>query len=438
MMTTLICAQKVLCLDEADTIYEPGYLLIEAGRLVEIGPGRPDRPVDEFIDLGPRLIMPGLVNAHTHTPMTLYRGLVEGRTLFDFDGWYDTVRVVEEVTDPAMVPAAVRVSCAEMIRTGTVCFADQYFWMDQIVPAVRQSGLRAALGYGVVELGEEAAREREVAAAAAFLNALRDDPLLRGWVGPHAFFVDNSEEAIYAELALADQFDTGLHIHLSTSGEEDRFCQDKYGKSAVEQMATMGILDFPLLAAHCLTVPTQDYPRLAAAPFTAAINPSSAMRNAAGVADVLGMQAAGISLALGTDNVTNNNSYDMFKEMQILGKLMALHHRTPNALPTRDILHMATLGGAAALGLADEIGSLEVGKSADWIALDLEEIGWAPAGAQDPYTALVYSVTGQHVRDVMVAGRWLYRDDRYQTLDYRADCAELERSYAELKRILGR
>ncbi|MCB0028642.1 MAG: amidohydrolase family protein, partial [Anaerolineales bacterium] len=192
MMTTLICAQKVLCLDEADTIYEPGYLLIEAGRLVEIGPGRPDRPVDEFIDLGPRLIMPGLVNAHTHTPMTLYRGLVEGRTLFDFDGWYDTVRVVEEVTDPAMVPAAVRVSCAEMIRTGTVCFADQYFWMDRIVPAVRQSGLRAALGYGVVELGEEAAREREVAAAAEFLNALRDDPLLRGWVGPHAFFVDNS------------------------------------------------------------------------------------------------------------------------------------------------------------------------------------------------------------------------------------------------------
>ena len=438
MTTTLLYAQKVLCLDEADTIYEPGYLLIEAGRLAAIGPGRPERAADETIDLGPRLVMPGLVNAHTHTPMTLYRGLAEGHSLFDFDGWYNTIRVVEEVTDPAMVAPAVRVSCAEMLRTGTTCFADQYFWMDQIVPAVRQSGLRAALGYGVVELGEAAAREREVAAAAEFLNGLREDPLLHGWVGPHAFFVDNSEEAIYAELALADQFDTGLHIHLSTSGEEDRFCQAKYGKSAVAQMAAMGILDFPLLAAHCLTVPPEDYPLLAAAPFTAAINPSSAMRNAAGVADVLGMQAAGISLALGTDNVTNNNSYDMFKEMQILGKLTSLYHRTPNALPTRDILHMATLGGAAALGLAEEIGSLEVGKSADWIALDLEEIGWVPAGAQDPYTALVYSVTGQHVRDVMVAGRWLYRAGRYQTLDYLADCAELEQAAAALRHILGR
>ena len=156
------------------------------------------------------------------------------------------------------------------------------------------------------------------------------------------------------------------------------------------------------------------------------------MRNAAGVADVLGMTAAGINLALGTDNVTNNNSYDLFKEMQILGKLMALHYRTPNALPTRTILHMATLGGAKALGMADKIGSLELGKQADLITLDLEEIGWAPLGGQDVYTALVYGVSGMHVRDTMVAGRWVFRNGRYQTINYPQARADLEAAYATL------
>jgi 5-methylthioadenosine/S-adenosylhomocysteine deaminase len=248
--------------------------------------------------------------------------------------------------------------------------------------------------------------------------------------------VDNSEVAMELELELAAQYQTGLHIHLSTSGEEDRYCLERYGQTAVRQMGEMGVFDHPLLAAHCLTIPAADYPILAQVPFTAVISPSSAMRNAAGVADVLGMATAGINLALGTDNVTNNNSYDLFKEMQILGKLMALHYRTPNALPTRTILEMATLGGARALGLADEIGSLEVGKQADVIALDLEEIGWAPRAGQDVYTALVYGVSGMHVRDTMVAGRWVVRNGRYQTINYSQARADLETAYGTLAQRL--
>lgn len=432
MTTTLLKAAQVVCLDEADTILRPGYVEVENGRLSHLSPTHPPGHFDHEIDLGQRLLMPGLVNAHTHTPMVLFRGLVEGHSLFDFDGWYNTVRVVEEVMTPDMVPPAVLVSCAEMARTGTTTFADQYFWMEQIVPAVRQSGLRAALGYGIVELGDEAARERELAATAVFLDSLRHDPLLTGWVGPHAFFVDNSEAAMEQELELAGQYQTGLHIHLATSGEEDRYCLERYGQTAVRQMGEMGVFDHPLLAAHCLTIPAADYPILAQVDFTAVISPSSAMRNAAGVADVLGMAAAGINLALGTDNVCNNNSYDLFKEMQILGKLMALHYRTPNALPTRTILHMATLGGARALGMADQIGSLELGKQADLITLDLEEIGWVPLAGQDVYTALVYGVSGMHVRDTMVAGRWVMRNGRYQTINYPQARADLEAACATL------
>ena len=222
-MKTLLTAEQVVCLDTQDSIYAPGFVLVDDDRIEAIGQlaDRPIADIDATVELGARLIMPGLINAHTHSPMSLFRGMVEGHTLFDFDGWYNTIRVVEEVMTPDMLPAAVSVSCAEMIRTGTTTFADQYFWMDQIVPAVHASGMRAALGYGVVELGDATARDRELAAVREFLHSLQDDSRLTGWVGPHAFFVDNSLEAIELELQLADEFDTGLHIHLSTSGEED-------------------------------------------------------------------------------------------------------------------------------------------------------------------------------------------------------------------------
>ena len=439
MATTLLRAEKVVTLDAQDTIYQPGYLVVEDDRIVELGsqsaPG--NRRFDREVDLGPRLIMPGLINAHTHSPMVLFRGHAEGHSLFTFEGWYNTIRVVEEVLDPDMLPPAVAVSCAEMIRTGTTCFADQYFWMDKIVPEVRKSGLRAALAYGVVEMGDEAARERELAAAAAFLESLAGDSRLIGWVGPHAFFVDNSEEAMALEVELADRFQTGLHIHLATDGSEDRYCQEKYGQTAIQQLKEMGILDHPILAAHCITVPEEDFPTLAEHPFTVVVASSSAMKNAAGAAPLKAMIEAGVNAALGTDNVTNNNSYDMFKEMQITGKLMSLRERTPNAVPTRHILEMATMGGARALGLEDEIGSLEAGKKADLISLDLTEIGWPPVGGQDVYTALVYAVSGMHVRDVMVDGRWLLRDGRWTTIDYAQARADLERVHAELEKRLA-
>lgn len=434
MSTLLIRCAKVVCLDEDDTIFEPGYIVIENGRITQIGQDPGDLRATETVDLGNRLIMPGLVNAHTHTPMSLFRGLVEGNTLFTFDGWFSTIRVVEEVMTPDMVPPAVAVSCAEMIRTGTTTFADQYFWMNEIVPTVEQSGLRAALAYGIVELGDERARTRELNAAADFLTSLADHPRLGGWVGPHAFFVDNSEAIIPLEIELAQEFDTGLHIHLSTSGEEDRYCQEKYGCSAVVKMAELGILDLPIIAAHCLTIPKKDFRRLTTALFTGVINPSAALRNAAVMPDAVGMWEAGINLALGTDNVTNNNSYDMFKEMQLLGKLMATRERRPTPLPTREILRMATINGAKALGWENEIGSLEPGKKADLITLDLNEIGWAPAAAQDVYTALVYAISGMHVQDVMVDGRWLYQNNEWKTIDYAQVVSELNKAYLELEK----
>ncbi len=439
MSSVLLKSDVVVALDRQDRILQEGYLILEDDHILEMGLQNDldgQRKFDEIVELKNRLVMPGLINAHTHTPMTLFRGHVEGHSLFTMEGWYNTIRVLELQMEPQMLPGAVAVSCAEMIRTGTTCFADQYFWMDQIIPEVRRSGLRAALAYGIVELGAEEARQRELAAATAFLDQLTDDPLLDGWVGPHAFFVDNSEIAMQIELELATFHNTGFHTHFGTGDEEEVYSQEKYGHSAIQQLSLMGFLERPILAAHSITLQPADFSLVAHTPFSVVFAPSSDMRNAAGIPPVLEMLAAGINVALGTDNVTNNNSYDMFKEMTLTGKLMALLKRDPAAIPTRSILEMATLGGARALGKEKEIGSLEIGKKADLIALDLDEIGWSPLGGQDIYTALVYSITGQHVRDVMVNGRWLFRDNRWLTVDFSAARRELEHQHTELmKRI---
>ncbi len=421
MTATLITCDTLVQLDSADHIFSPGYMVVEDDRIVELNGVKklsPKRKFDKIVDLKSRLVMPGLINAHTHTPMSLFRGHVEGHTLFTLEGWYNTIRVLELDMDPDMLPPAVAVSCAEMIRTGTTCFADQYFWMDRVFPEVRQSGLRAVLAYGIVELGKEEARQREITAASSFIKKLQGDPLLTPWLGPHAFFVDNSEIAMQIELSLAEKFHVGFHTHFGTGDEEERYCQGKYGHSAITQLEKMGFLKFPILAAHSITLSPADFPTLTGKPFTVVFAPSSGMRNAAGIAPLVELRSAGVNVALGTDNVTNNNSYDMFKEMSLTGKVLALLKRDAAAIPTRYILEMATMNGARALRMEKEIGSLEIGKKADLIALDLDEIGWSPHHGQDVYTALVYSVTGQHVTDTMVNGRWLYRKNKWLTVDH--------------------
>ena len=425
-------------MDDQDQVFEPGHILIENGLIIAVGtPSQlPEVSCDEIVDMSQRLIMPGLINAHAHTPMSLFRGLAEGISLFTMDGFINCLRRLEGAADAAMVPAAVEVSCAEMIRTGTTCFADQYFYMKEILPVVERSGMRAALAYGIVELGDADSRHREIASATAFLESLSDHPRIKGWVGPHAFFVDNSEEIIQLELALAKRFDTGLHIHFATSSEEEDYCQNKLGISAVSYMKELGILEFPILAAHSITIPENDYALLADNHFTAVICPSSSMRSGFPAAPLKSMRSAGINTAIGTDNVANANSYDLFREMDIAAKLSVYRESEPGAIAAKDILEMATRGGARALGWDDKIGSLEKGKCADLIALNLTEVGWAPNDAQDIYTAIVYAISGMHVTDVMVDGQWLLRDQSWLTVDYHSAVDQMNKDYERLDKNL--
>jgi 5-methylthioadenosine/S-adenosylhomocysteine deaminase len=302
---------------------------------------------------------------------------------------------------------------------------------------VARSGMRAALAYGVVELGDPVARQKELASLEAFLEEIGNDPSgrLSGWIGPHAYFVDNSPEMMNAERILAEKYQTGMHIHLSTTGEEDLHCQREYGVSAVAQMDAMGMLERRTLAAHSITIPEADWPTLAAKPFTAVIAASACMRAGAEAAPVVGMRAAGINVAIGTDNVCNNNDYDLFSEMRTLAKLASFREARPGALSAREVLDMATAGGAKALGLDDVIGDLTPGKKADLIVLDRMGIGWSPLPTNDPFTALVYSVSGLQVTDTMVDGRWLLRDRQWLTLDY---AGAMRQQGEDVRRLMAR
>jgi 5-methylthioadenosine/S-adenosylhomocysteine deaminase len=436
---TIITAGVVLTMDDTYSVYKNGYILIEGGRISAIGEGEAPRARegDEQVDLRGALVMPGLINCHAHSPMTITRGMCEGVSLFTMDGFINTLRRYESFEDAPMASASTGVSCAEMIRTGTTCFADQYFYADKIFAEVDKAGLRSVIAYGIVELGEEKRRVQELDSAAAFLRLCAEHSRIKGWVGPHAFFVDNSLDLIREEIALAKEYQAGFHIHFATSNEENDYCAEHFGCSAIEKMEDLGILEIPILAAHSITVSPPDIKRMARHPFYPVLAPSAAMRSGFPAAPVKAMREEGLTVVLGTDNVCNCNTYDMFGEMGTAGKLIIHREQDVKAISARDLVTMATRQAAAALGMEAEIGSLEKGKRADLIALDLSDIGWAPFCGQDYYTQLVYSVSGCSVSHSMVDGNWLMKDKRILTVDYESYVRRMEEDTRELRRRMG-
>lgn len=417
--TRTVVADHVWVNDGEGTVLSPGAIEIRDGVIVDVTAITGARPSGaHVVDLGDALVMPGLVNAHAHTPMSLMRGVAEGTSLLTMEGFLQVLRTREAHLTPELVPASVAVSCADFIRHGITSFADQYFFADEIAPVVRESGLRARLAWGIVELGDNEARARELAAAEAFAESIVDaSGVVQGWLGPHAFFVDNQPEAMLAELAAAKRLGAGLHAHFSTTGEEDQWCADNGGGTAVERLVEMGMLDVPTILAHCTSLPVADLPLLAGTRAALALVPSVAMQSGVSAPPVRAALDHGVTVALGTDNVCNNTNTDLFEEMRTLGKLAAFSSRVPNQVTPREILEIATVGGQRAIAGGPSDGRLVPGAVADLIAVPRREIARGPAGAQSLEAALVYGTSGASVSHTMVAGRWLMAERDVLTLD---------------------
>lgn len=414
MTSFLLCDATVLTVDASDTQFADGWVSVVDGRIAGVGAmsSVPDETqFDEVLSLPGHLVMPGLVNAHTHSAMVLFRGRSEGQSLLTMDGWYNSIREPELSLQASDIGPAVALSCAEMALSGTTTFCDQYFFADEIAAAAGESGLRAVIAYGIVQLGDTARGEEELAKAAAFIERQRSaDGRIVPWFGPHAPYVDNSEDLVRAEVAMAVKYGSGMHLHMAAGPEDNEQTLALYGLTATEALARDGFFAGRVHAAHCLDLSDEDVAIFAAAPAASvAYCATAGLRSGReGMCPAVKLRGAGVVVALGTDNVAANNSYDMIAEMRVAG--LVASHREGRAQPisSRELVRMATIDGARALGLEHEIGSLEVGKAADIIAIDMTGAGYSET--PDVVTVLVYSGSGKDVRHAFVAGEAIVRD----------------------------
>ncbi len=420
-----------MTVDGDDRVIADGWLAIEDGRIAGLGDAadRPDAAgFDRVTDLSGHLLMPGLVNAHTHSVMVLFRGHAEGHSLLTMEGWYNTIREPELAMIAEDVAPAVALSCAEMALSGTTTFCDQYFFAEEIAGAAGKAGLRAVVAYGIVQLGDEVRGAEELAKATAFVEGQRSaDGRIVPWFGPHAPYVDNSEALLAEEVKVANRLGCGIHLHMACGPEDNEETLARYGTTASVALEKAGFFDGRIHAAHCLDLSDDDIAVFARAEAASVAHCASAgLRSGrAAICPVVPLRRAGVTVALGTDNVAANNSYDMVAEMRIAGLVASHRERSAQPISSRELVRMATIDGARALGIDHEIGSLEPGKAADLVAIDLTGPGYSPT--PDIATLLVYSGSGRDTRHVWVAGERIV-DDRRLTrralADIRADYTE--------------
>src|SRR5262245_26924807 len=418
----LLTNARVLTMDDRFTTHATGGVAVTDASIVAVGSDALAYDADDTLDCRGRVVMPGLVNAHTHVPMTLLRGLADDLRL---DVWLMgyMMPVEREFVSPDFVRLGTKLACAEMIRSGVTCFADMYYFEDAVAEATADAGMRALCAQTVLRFPapDAASFEDSLALARDFIERWRGHPLIVPAPAPHAPYTC-TPEILRACAELAAEFDVPLHTHLAETPLEVEDSRKSHGMPVVPWVKKQGIFDAKVLAAHCVHVDDGEIRALKNANAGVAHCPTSNLKLAAGIAPVARMLELGIDVGIGTDGPASNNDLDMFEEMR-LAALVAKGSGDPTAVPARSALAMATRMGAAALHLDGVTGSLEAGKRADLIVLDVDALHNVPAFTRDPnavYAQIVYAAKSTDVLDVMCNGRWLMRDRRLLTLDENA------------------
>jgi 5-methylthioadenosine/S-adenosylhomocysteine deaminase len=416
----LLTNAHVLTMDEAFTVHAPGTVAIRGGEILGVGAESGDYEARETIDCRGRVVMPGLVNAHTHAPMTLLRGLADDLRL---DVWLMgyMMPVEREFVRPEFVALGTSLACAEMIRAGTTCFADMYYFEEAVATATAAAGMRALCGETILKFPspDAASFEDSLAYARDFIRRWKSHPLIVPAVAPHAPYTC-TVEILRACAELAAEFDVPLHTHLAETLFEVEQSRQANAMPVIPWVRKQRLFDARVLAAHCVHVDEGEIRTLKDARCGVAHNPTSNLKLGSGIAPVAKMLDLGVAVGIGTDGAASNNDLDMFEEMRLAALLAKGVATDPTALPARQALAMATRIGARAVHMADRIGSLEAGKRADLIVIDLDQTHNAPGFARDPnaiYSQIVYAAKSTDVVDVMCDGRWLMRDRKLLTLD---------------------
>ena len=413
----------IVTMDDDYRILPGGALAVDDDTIVAVGPegdvlGSYSAP--EVIDCGGRIIIPGLINAHTHAAMTLLRGLEDDRRL---DVWLLAyiMPVEREFVNPVFCRLGTQLACAEMIRGGVTCFTDMYYFEDAVAAATAEIGMRAVCSQTVLKFPAPDADsfEDSLAAAREFIQRWSDHPLIVPSVAPHAAYT-TTPEILKACIDLAIEFDVPLHTHISETLQEVEQWRELYDMPVIPWVKKLGLLEAKVIAAHCVHIDDGEIHTLEHAGVGVVHNPSSNLKLASGFAPVTEMLATGLNVGLATDGPASNNDLDMFEEMRLATFIAKAVTGDPTVLPARQVFEMATSMGAKALHLSHLIGSLEPGKRADLTMVDMQTTHNLPHFDRDPgaiYSRLVYTSKSNDVTDVMVNGKWLMRERKLLTLD---------------------
>jgi len=382
----------------------------------------------DTIDASGAVIMPGLINTHTHAPMVLFRGLADDLALMDWLQKYIFPAEAKTVS-PEFVRVGTRLAALEMIESGTTTYTDMYYFEDEIARATKAAGLRGVLGETIIQFPVADAKTPadSLALAERFAKEFANDDLITPAVAPHAMYTDDTE-TLKACRALADRLHVPLITHLAETNDEVKTANDKYHMTPTAYLESIGFFGPRTLVAHAVHVTPSDIQMLAARHVGVAHNPESNMKLASGIAPVQSMRQAGVVVGLGTDGAASNNDLDMFEAMRQAAFLGKLVNDDPRAIPAPVAIEMGTIDGARALGMDKEIGSLEPGKRADLIVVSMSSARQTPM--YNVVSHLVYVTRGDDVRTTIVNGRVLMRDRQVLSLDEPRVLAEA-RAYAD-------
>jgi 5-methylthioadenosine/S-adenosylhomocysteine deaminase len=413
----------VLTMDENLSQYEPGAVAIQGDRILALGYEadlRSQFNATETLDCAGKVLMPGLINAHTHAAMTLLRGLADDLRL---DVWLlgYMMPVEREFVSPDFVRLGTKLACIESIRSGVTCFADMYYYEEDVAGAIAEAGLRALCSETVLKFPAPDAHsfEESLTAARLFIQRWKGHPLIVPSVAPHAPYTC-TEEILRESAKLAVEFDVPLQIHLAETASEVENSRHEYGMPVIPYVKKNNLFDAKVVAIHCVHIDSGEMLTLKHHHAGVAHNPTSNLKLGSGVAPVSKMMQLGLNIGIGTDGPASNNDLDMFEEIRLAALLAKGITGDPTALPASTALTMATRLGAKALHLDHLIGSLEPGKRADLILIDISTLHNTPRFQRDPdglYAQLVYAAKSTDVSDVMVNGKWLMRNRQLLTLD---------------------
>jgi len=408
----------VVTVDGGNRVVAPGAVAIDGTDIVAVDSAdniRRQFRGRETIDASGQVVMPGLINTHTHAPMVLFRGLADDLALQDWLTRY-IFPAEAKVVSPEFVRAGTRLAALEMIESGTTTFADMYYFEEEIAKETKAAGLRGVLGETVIQFPVADAKTPADALARAetFITTFKNDPLITPAVAPHAIYTNDSA-TLKAARALSVKYRVPTLIHVAETQSEAMTARERGSPTVVSYLESLGFLGPGVVAAHAVWVNDTDMALLKSRGVGVSHNPESNMKLASGIAPVKAYLAANVEIGLGTDGAASNNDLDMFGAMRAASFLAKVATSDPTAVSAKTAVRMATIGGARVLGMEKQIGSLERGKRADVIIVSMSAARQTPM--YDAISHLVYVTRGDDVQTTIVNGKVLMRNRKVLTLD---------------------